>query len=79
MGSTRVSKTSQPVENEWDTAIRDAERELAVVEERRARLKRAIRLFELNKRDGIPWPRDEEPRDGERRDGETTDAARVDE
>jgi hypothetical protein len=65
MGSTRVSKTSQPVENEWDTAIRDAERELAVVEERRVRLKRAIRLFELNKRDGIPWPHDEEPRDQE--------------
>jgi hypothetical protein len=58
--STRVSKTSQPVENEWDTAIRDAERELAVVEERRVRLKRAIRLFQLNKRDGIPWPREEE-------------------
>jgi hypothetical protein len=61
MGSTRVSKTSQPVENEWDTAIRDAERELAVVEERRVILKRAIRLFELNKRDGTPWPRNEEP------------------
>jgi hypothetical protein len=74
MGSTRVSKTSQPVENEWDTAIRDAERELAVVEERRVRLKRAIRLFELNKRDGIPWPRDEEPPDRE-----TTDAAHPDE
>jgi hypothetical protein len=74
MGSTRVSKTSQPVENEWDTAIRDAERELAVVEERRVRLKRAIRLFELNKRDGIPWPHDEEPRHRE-----PTDAGQADE
>jgi hypothetical protein len=60
MASTRVSKISQPVENEWDTAIRDAERELAALEERRVRLKRAIRLFQLNKRDGVPWPREEE-------------------
>ena len=50
------------------------ERELAVVEERRVRLKRAIRLFELNKRDGIPWPHDEEPRDQE-----PTDAGQADE
>jgi hypothetical protein len=74
-----VSKTSQPVENEWDTAIRDAERELAVVEERRVRLKRAIRLFELNKRDGIPWPHDEGPHHVEPRDEEPTDAGQADE
>jgi hypothetical protein len=74
-----VSKTSQPVENEWDTAIRDAERELAVVEERRVRLKRAIRLFELNKRDGIPWPHDEGPHHEEPRDQEPTDAGQADE
>lgn len=40
----------------WDTAISDAESELATVNSRRVQLQQALRIFRANKRDGVSWP-----------------------
>jgi len=58
--SVKVSKEKlekcQTKESAWDTAIGDAETELRLLSRQRARIQQALRIFKLNKKDGMEWP-----------------------
>jgi hypothetical protein len=61
--SKEVSKKRQ--DSRWDDAIRLATQESEALKQRIAQLGRAIRVFRLNKQDGVPWP--ESPTESERK------------
>lgn len=54
--SIALSNNSQVDESPWDTAIRDAEAELRLLSRQRARIQQALRIFKLNKKEGMEWP-----------------------
>jgi hypothetical protein len=54
--SNSDSNCSQLTHSAWDNAIRDAREEIRLLSRQKARLQQAIRIFELNKRDGMEWP-----------------------
>ena len=54
--STNKVDSSQRIENKWDSAISDAEKELHSLRIRAYRLRQAVQIFKANKRDGVPWP-----------------------
>jgi hypothetical protein len=47
---------SEIADNMWDKAISDAKNEIQSLSIQAKRLHQAVRIFEANKRDGIPWP-----------------------
>jgi hypothetical protein len=55
--SINNSGSSHPAASKWDDAIKDAEGELRILERKLVRLQQAIRIFRVNKKDGVPWPR----------------------
>jgi hypothetical protein len=54
--SMTLSNHSQRHDSPWDTAIQDAEAEISLISRQRARLRQAIKIFKLNKKEGIEWP-----------------------
>jgi len=54
--STAKIYKCQPIENKWDYVIQSAEDELEDMRKRSYRLRRAVEIFKANKRDGVPWP-----------------------
>lgn len=48
--------SSKHAHSKWDIAIEDTEKEIRDLTRQRARLAYALRVFRMNKRDGIPWP-----------------------
>jgi hypothetical protein len=46
----------QAESKEWDKAIHDAEEELRATEVQRRRLRQAIAIFKLNKKERVEWP-----------------------
>ncbi len=63
--SIQLSISSKISDSKWDDAIRDAEIEVESLAKQEARLKRAIRIFKANKRDGVPWPEQQKsPQEG---------------
>lgn len=57
--SKKSQQECQGTDPKWDAAINDARHELADAERRVSRLRSAVRIFEENKVNGVPWPTDE--------------------
>lgn len=68
--SNKLSSTfidsSQGTECKWDNAILSAENEIENLAKQVERLKGAVKTFKANKRDGIPWPGEQQksPQEG---------------
>ena len=54
--STKKLDMCQATESKWDEAIIAAENEIESLTKQAERLRGAIKTFKSNKRDGIPWP-----------------------
>jgi hypothetical protein len=46
----------QTDESKWSAAIRDAKGEISSLTRQLARLRQAIRIFEVNEREKMDWP-----------------------
>lgn len=64
--STSKLDKRQSFENKWDNAINDAETQIETLTKRVRSLKTALLVFKANKRDGVPWPGENEkgPQEG---------------
>jgi len=54
--SMNLSNASDVIDSKWDDAIRIATDELRQIEVQKKRLQQAIRTFQLNKKERVPWP-----------------------
>jgi hypothetical protein len=54
--SIEMNHIAQIPDSKWDDAIRDAESEIQRLNLQAKRLQQAIRIFRLNKREGVEWP-----------------------
>jgi hypothetical protein len=54
--SIDVSKHRNKSYLTWDDAIRDARAEIVALRRQQKRFEQAIRIFRLNKQQGVPWP-----------------------
>ncbi len=52
-----VSTEIESVELSWDRAIVDAQIEIERLERQVKKLRQAKKIFVINKKDGIPWPK----------------------
>lgn len=64
--STTVIDKCQTNESKWDNAIIDAESEIENLAKQQRRLEQAVKIFRANKRDGVPWPGEQQksPQEG---------------
>jgi hypothetical protein len=58
--SNDVVNNEQTIEPSWDKAISDASAEIERLLRQARRLRQAKMIFEINKKDGVPWPRSAE-------------------
>jgi len=54
--STEIIDTCQINESKWDIAIQCAKEEIERLAKLQKRLEQSVKIFKMNKRDGVPWP-----------------------
>ena len=49
----------QTTDSKCDEAIKSAKKEIETLAKKQRSLERSVRIFRMNKRDGVPWPGEE--------------------
>lgn len=64
--SREIVDNCQTQESKWDIAIKCAQDEIEQLANRQKSLERSVTIFKMNKRDGVPWPGEQQksPQEG---------------
>jgi hypothetical protein len=64
--SRKTQDSCQSVESKWDIAIKAANYEIEILAKKQKQLEQSVKIFRMNKRDGVPWPGDQQksPQEG---------------
>jgi len=54
--STEKQEIRQLSESKWDIAIKVAKEEIESLANKQKQLEQSVKIFRMNKRDGVPWP-----------------------